>query len=68
MSSSTSHPPLLNPTEYGWKYNGCGMYGLNWFEGEACPKSLDVVYEEANCSDPDGEEYLEGSFTYFCLL
>ena len=44
----TSHPPLLNPTEYGWKYNGRGMYDLNWFEGEVCPKSLDVVYEEAN--------------------
>ena len=59
MSSSTSRP-LLNPTEYGWKYNGRGMYDLNWFEGEACPKSLDAVYEEANNSDSDGEEYSEG--------
>ena len=65
MSSSTSRPPLLNPTEYGWKYNGRGMYDLNWFEGEACPKSLDVVYEEANDSDFDGEEYSEGTFSYF---
>ena len=43
MSSSTSHPHLLNPTEYGWKYNGRGMYDFNWFEGEVRPKYLDAL-------------------------
>ena len=62
MSSSTSHLPLLNPTEYGWKYNSRGMYDLNWFEGEVCPKYLVVVYEEANDLDSDGEE---GTLSYF---
>ena len=41
------------------------MYDLNWFEGEACPKSLDVVSEDANDSDSDGEEYSEDTFSYF---
>ena len=62
MSSSTPHPVPLNPTDYGWKLNDRGMYDLNWFEGDVFPKSLDVVCEEVNNSDCDGEEYLEGNF------
>ena len=48
MSSSTPHPVPLNPTDYGWKHNDCGMYDLNWFQGDVYPKSLDVVCKEVN--------------------
>ena len=57
MSSVSAHPPLLGPTDYGWKISSDRSYEIKWYEIDCCPKSLDVVCEdvEDDCTDENIE-------------
>lgn len=52
ISSTKPHPPMMIPVDYGWKIVN-GKYEIQWFEGETCPKALDVI-----CSEEDDEELI----------
>ena len=46
MSSTLQHQPIEVPEEYGWKLED-EKYQIVWFEGDATPKTLDVVEVES---------------------
>ncbi|KAG1672188.1 Nuclear receptor subfamily 2 group E member 1 [Nymphon striatum] len=46
MASVKANPPTLNPVSFGWKYGDDGSYKIKWYEGDYCPRILDVVCEE----------------------
>jgi hypothetical protein len=45
MSSTHSKQSDLSPLDFGWKQEE-GCYRVQWFEGDASPKALDVTYGE----------------------
>ena len=54
------HPPMLTPTNCGWILSD-ESYDIKWFEGDACPKSFDIICEETATEN-------EGGTNIFLLL
>ena len=52
MSSVTPCQPHLEPTVYGWKLEG-NCYRIDWYEGEASPRALEVVCEDSADSEQE---------------
>jgi hypothetical protein len=55
LSSLSPHPPSLDPVDCGWTIvNGC--YEIKWYEGDHCPRTLDVICEDADEDDGSNDE------------
>ena len=55
MSSVSVHPPSLDPVNFGWKIVD-GHYAIQWYDGDHCPRILDVVCEDAGENDDSNDE------------
>lgn len=57
MSSVNPYPARENPLQSGWLLEE-NKYTIHWFEGDATPKTIDVICEDDDNeeTDSDGEE------------
>ena len=60
LSTTSSCAPVMSPEDHGWKLVD-GGYKLFWFEGDASPRSLDVVCDDTTLQ-------LEGTYLFPELL
>ena len=56
-SSTEPFEPAMSPPDHGWIFQD-GKYKIKWFEGEAAPRSLDIILHDAAAED-DGEGDIE---------
>ena len=50
----------MNPVDYGWSLTDDDVYKLVWYEGEASPRTFDVVAEDKL----DEHEEIEGGIFF----
>ena len=64
VSSRTSHPPISNPLNCGWKLNN-GHWKVKWFEGDIAPTSVELIAaDESIVVDDDGNGKVFWVFLY----
>ena len=61
MSSVRPHPPIISPLNYGWKITTEKRFQLLWYDGEICPKKLDIVIDQDD-HNSESEDNENGKF------
>ena len=54
--------PSMSPAEYGWVCED-DKYKIKWFHGEAAPRSLDIILDEADVEEDEEIEVEEDMIT-----
>lgn len=55
FSSTDPFEPAMSPPNHGWIFQD-GKYKIKWFDGDAAPRSLDIILEDADDDDEDETE------------